>query len=108
MSDDDALQSRVRAALAGVPNVEEKKMFGGITFMVGGKMCVSAGKGRIMCRIDPTGHDAALKRPGCRTVVMKKRRYRGYVFVDASALNTRRQLQYWIELALAYNARAPL
>ena len=53
--------------------VEEKKMFGGLTFMVRGKMCVSVGKDRIMCRIDPAIHDAAIQRQGCRSVVMKGR-----------------------------------
>jgi hypothetical protein len=58
-----------------------------------------------MRRIDPAVYDAALKHTGCRTVVMRKRRCGGYVFVDASALGTRRALHYWIELALGYNAR---
>jgi len=46
-------------------------MFGGLAFMVEGKMCVCVGKARIMCRIDPAMHDAALKRNGCTTVEMK-------------------------------------
>ena len=62
---------RVRVALAHVPDVKQKKMFGSIAFMVRGKMCVSARAERIMCRIDPARHDAAVKRPGCRTVVME-------------------------------------
>ena len=103
---DDALFSRVKAALAPRPRVEEKKMFGGTTFMVRGKMCVSVGKERIMCRIDPAIHDAALERKGCRTVVMKGRRYRGFVYVDAEAVKTKRELNYWIGLALEYNGRA--
>jgi hypothetical protein len=48
-------------------------MFGGIAFMVEGRMCVSAGKARILCRTDRAIHDAALKRNGCTTVVMKGR-----------------------------------
>ncbi len=102
----DALKSRVKEALARIPRVEEKKMFGGTTFMVRGRMCVSVGKGRIMCRIDPAGHDAALERGGCRTVIMKGREYRGFVYVDAAALRTKRDLEYWIHLALDYNKRA--
>ena len=102
----DDLVSRVRASLGGTRGVEEKRMFGGITFMVRGKMCVSAGKGRIMCRIDPEAHDGALEREGCRTVVMKGREYRGYVYVDAAALRTKRDLESWVKLALDYNARA--
>lgn len=81
-------------------------MFGGIAFMVRGKMCVTVGKDRIMCRIDPAIHDAALERKGCRTVVMKGREYRGYVHVDANAVRAESELNYWIGLALAYNKTA--
>ncbi len=67
MAFDDALANRVRAALERRLPIEEKKMFGGIAFMVRGKMCVSVGRGRLMCRIDPAGHDTALQHKGCRT-----------------------------------------
>jgi TfoX/Sxy family transcriptional regulator of competence genes len=78
-------------------------MFGGLVFMVRGKMCVSVGKERIMCRLDPAIHDAALKHKGCRTVAMRGRPYRGYVYIDAEAVRTKRQLDYWVRLALDYN-----
>ena len=105
MPPDDVLVSRVKAALGRTRHVEEKKMFGGVTFMVRGKMCVSVGRDRIMCRIDPVIHDAALERQGCRTVVMKGRPYRGFVHVEAAAVRSKRDLDYWIGLALDYNAR---
>jgi len=100
---DDPLVGRVRAALERTVDVEEKRMFGGIVFMVGGKMCVSVGRDRLMCRIDPSLHDAALERTGCRTVVMKGRRYAGYVYVESKAVRTKRDLERWIGLALDYN-----
>jgi TfoX/Sxy family transcriptional regulator of competence genes len=103
---DDALVSRVKAALRRTHHVEEKKMFGGVTLMVRGKMCVSVGRDRIMCRIDPAIHDAALEHKGCRTVVMKGRQYRGFVHVDAAAVRSKRDLDYWIGLALDYNTKA--
>lgn len=106
MPRDDALTSRVKAALARIPRVKERKMFGGVTFMVRGKMCISAGKERIMCRIDPAMHDAALARKGCRTVVMGGRHYRGYVYVDAKAVRMKGDLDYWVGLALDYNNKA--
>jgi len=102
----DTLTARVRAALMDVPDVEEKKMFDGVTFMVNGKMCVSVGAQRLMCRIDPKDHDAALQRKGCRTVVMKGREYRGYVHVDAEAVSKPSDLRRWIDLALDFNGRA--
>jgi TfoX/Sxy family transcriptional regulator of competence genes len=103
---DDALASRVKAALGRSRRVEEKRMFGGLTFMVRGKMCVSVGKDRIMCRIDPAIHDTALERQGCRTVVMKGREYRGFVYVDREAVRTKGDLDYWVGLALDYNNEA--
>jgi hypothetical protein len=63
----------VRAALSGRIDFQEKRMFGGVTFMVREKVCISAGKGRIICRIDPDVHESALKREGCGTVIMKGR-----------------------------------
>jgi TfoX/Sxy family transcriptional regulator of competence genes len=103
MASDNELLNRVRLALADVPNVTEKRMFGGTAFMVRGKMCLSARTGRLMCRIDPALHAAALKRKGSRTVVMKGREYRGYVYVDEAAVKTKGALEYWVDLALNYN-----
>ena len=101
--EDPRLVERVREALAGVPRVTERRMFGGTGFMIRGHLCVSARSARLMCRIDPSTHDEAIERKGCHTMTMKGREYRGYVRVDASAVNTKRALQYWIKRALEYN-----
>ncbi|HEV2424548.1 MAG TPA: TfoX/Sxy family protein [Terriglobia bacterium] len=105
MSYDQDLADRVKATLASTQSLEERRMFGGLTFLVRKKMCVSVGKERIMCRIDPAVYDAALRRRGCRPVLMKGREYRGFVHVDAKALRTDRELDYWVLLALDYNQR---
>ena len=102
----EQLTKRIREALKGVPNVEEKKMFSGIAFMVNDKLCISAGNNRIMCRVDPVLHDELIQKNGCSTVVMKGREYKGYVWVDEDALSTKKQLGYWIKLALEYNPKA--
>jgi len=106
MAKETDLVARVRAALADVPRVQEKKMFGGTAFMVRGKMCVTARPERIMCRVDPAVHDDALKKPGSQTLVMKGREYRGYIQVAADAVATKRALDSWIALALDFNERA--
>lgn len=103
MNKPDELLDRVRAALAHVPGVAEKRMFGSIGFMVRGNLCVSCRPERIMCRIDPAGHDQAIARDGCRTVVMRGRECRGYIYVDAEAVQTQAALRRWIALALAFN-----
>src|SRR5262249_11276852 len=100
------LADRVRAALSGAGTVEEKKMFGGLMFMVNGKMCVSVGKNRIMCRIDPALHDDVLKKKRCRPVVMRGREYKGYVHVDEADVATKKEFNFWIGLALDYNKKA--
>jgi TfoX/Sxy family transcriptional regulator of competence genes len=96
---------RVRQAMTdcGISEVEEKKMFGGIAFMVRGLMCVTARPERIMCRIDPETHDEAVSRKGCSAMEMKGRVYRGYVFVAADALKSERELMFWVEKALTQN-----
>jgi TfoX/Sxy family transcriptional regulator of competence genes len=98
--------SRIREVLKNVPDVEEKKMFRGLVFMVDGKMCITVGDDEMMCRIDPALHEAVVGKNGCRTVVMKGKDYKGYVYVHESVLKSQDQLNYWIGLALDFNKRA--
>jgi len=81
-------------------------MFGGTAFMVNGKMCISVGHGRLMCRIDPELHQAAIERKGAQTVRMKGRSYTGYVYVSEGGLATKRDLDYWVRLCLDFNKQA--
>jgi TfoX/Sxy family transcriptional regulator of competence genes len=97
------LLERVRSALAGAPGMTERRMFGSMGFLVRGHLCVSCRPQRIMCRIDPGLHDAAILESGCSTVVMKGHECRGYVYVDADSLRTARMLRRWIDLALSHN-----
>jgi len=101
---DEKLAARVRRALAGQGKVEEKKMMGSLTFMVNGKMCVGILKDDLMARIDPAVHDEALKKKGCREMDFTGRPMRGFVFVGPEG--TKRGLDYWIKMALDFNARA--
>jgi len=106
MAYNEQLTSKIRAALAHVSDVEEKKMFRGVAFMVNKKLCMSAGDHEIMCRIDPAIHDEVLNRTGCRTVVMNGRKYRGYVYVNEEAIATKKDFDFWIGLALEFNKKA--
>ncbi len=87
-------------ALAHLPRVV---VFGGITFMVNDKMCISVGRNRLMCRIDPESHERAIERRGAQTVKMKGRAYRGFVHVRADAVASSRELDYWANACLEYN-----
>lgn len=105
MAYNEKLAGRIRRALAHLPRVEEKKMFGGIAFMVNGKMCLTAGEGRMMCRIDPALHEEAIGRGGC-TVIMGGREYKGYVHVGEEIIRPAAAFNYWVALALDFNGKA--
>lgn len=106
MAYSQVLKERIQTALAHLPHVEEKKMFGGVAFMVNGKICITVGKDRIMCRIDPAIHEQALKRKGSKTVIMRGREYKGYVHVNEDGLKLKRDFDYWINLSLDFNSVA--
>lgn len=104
MPPDETLVNRVRTAIGKSRRVEEKKMFGGIAFMVAGKMCVTVGKDRIMCRIDP----APMTRRSNGSLHHRRHETSGipgYVHIDADALSTKPDLGHWVKLALEFNGR---
>lgn len=106
MAYNDTIANRIRGALSHLSNVKEKKMFGGLAFMVDDKMCITAGADRMMCRINPAIHDEVIKRNGCHTVIMSGREYKGYVHVAWDSLQNQEDFDYWIGLALHYNKLA--
>src|ERR1700741_5273004 len=84
-------------------NIEEKKMFGGLCFMVNDKMCVGVEQDRLMVRLDPEVYEEVLEKDGCAPMDFTGKVMKGYVFVDKDVLLTKKQLEYWIKLALDYN-----
>ncbi len=87
-------------------NVEEKLIFGGLSFMVNGKMCVGVKPTRIMVRHDPALFDEIMEKPGCEPMVHGGKAMKGFTFVDIEELNTKKKLEYWVGIALAYNKTA--
>jgi TfoX/Sxy family transcriptional regulator of competence genes len=102
----EKLATSIRARLSLLPNIEEKKMMGGLVFMYNDKMCVGVMNDALMCRIDPALHEAALQKPGCHTIDFIKRPGSGYILVDESVLKTKKDLDHWINLALDFNKTA--
>jgi TfoX/Sxy family transcriptional regulator of competence genes len=102
----EKLANRIRESLADLPDVEEKKMFRGITFMVNTKMCVSVGGDEMMCRIDPAIHDEIIEKNGVREMIHGGKVMKGFVYVNETELKTKKALDYWIDLALGFNAKA--
>lgn len=100
----EKLADRVRELITAThKNVDEKKMFGGLCFMVNDKMCVGVEQERLMVRLDPEKYEEALGKKGCKPMDFTGKVMKGYVFVDINALNTNKKLEYWINLALDYN-----
>ncbi|MBI5373420.1 MAG: TfoX/Sxy family protein [Sphingobacteriales bacterium] len=107
MAYNEKLADRVREIIVLThKRVEEKKMFGGLCFMVNDKMCVGVEKERLMIRLDPARYEEVLEKEGCRPMDFTGKIMKGYVFVDAAVLTTSRKLDYWLQLALEYNAVA--
>ena len=100
----EKLADRVREIIALTnKKVEEKRMFGGLCFMVDDKMCVGVESERMMVRLDPAVFDEAIEKEGCGPMDFTGKVMKGFVFVDADVLKTKKQLDYWMELALEYN-----
>ncbi len=102
----EKLADRIREAISSVPKVEEKKMFGGICYMVNGKMCVGIVNDEMMCRIAPAIYETALEKKGCREMDFTGKPMKGYVFVSEEGMKTKRDFDYWIGLALEFNKKA--
>lgn len=106
MSYNEKLAVRVRELLQNKKRVEEKKMMGGLTFMVNDKMCVGVLNDDLMVRIDPDIYEEALERRGCRKMDFTGRPMRGFVFVDSDGIKSNKDLEYWLGLAIEYNKKA--
>jgi len=104
MAYNEKLADRTREIIALThKKIEEKKMFGGLCFMVNDKMCVGVEKNRMMVRLDPDKYDEVIEKEGCEPMDFTGKIMKGFVFVNDEALKTKKQLEYWIKLALDYN-----
>jgi TfoX/Sxy family transcriptional regulator of competence genes len=106
MAYNENLADRIRLRLAEVPTVQEKFMFGGVCFMVKGKMCIGIVKDEMMCRIDPDVYRAALEKKGCREMVFTGKPMKGYVYISDEGMKSKKDFDYWINLCLEFNSKA--
>ena len=103
MAYDEDLANRLRELLAGEDAVTEKKMFGGLAFLVHGHMSVSAsGQGGLLARIDPGETSAALSKPHVSLMEMRGRTMDGWVRVAPEGVRTKRQLEPWVRRSLSF------
>src|SRR5688572_8331280 len=107
MAYDEPLAARVRGCFKQRKVAfEEKRMMGGLCFLVNGKMCVGVEKERLMVRLDPDIYEPALQRKGCAPMDFTGRPLRGFVFVNAEGFAADADLTSWLELALEFNPKA--
>jgi len=102
----DALAGRMRKALSGRRALAEKRMFGGVCFLLKGNMLCGVGDGRFMFRVGKDQDAAALARPGARPMDFAGRAMKGFVWVDPAQCDARR-LRAWIAMAERYVGALP-
>jgi TfoX/Sxy family transcriptional regulator of competence genes len=100
MAYDEVLAERIRTALRGRDDVVEKKMFGGITFMVAGRMACGVVHDDLMVRVGPDGHDEAIAEPHARPMDFTGKPMRGMVYVAPAGVATDDALRGWVERAV--------
>ena len=108
MAYDEALADRIRALLATDPDVVEKKMFGGLAFLIGGNMSVSAsGQGGLLLRCDPEETDALVNGPHADRFEMRGRAMNGWLRVEAEGVETDDELARWVAVGVDYARSLP-
>ena len=108
MAYDEDLANRLRELLADEDAITEKRMFGGLAFLLHGNMSVSASRnGGLLVRIDPADSEAALSRPHVKLMEMGGRTMAGWITVAPEGLKTKRQLAPWVKRGVAFAKTLP-
>lgn len=108
MAYDEDLADRIRELLGTQRGVTEKKMFGGLAFLVKGNMAIAAsGQGGILVRSDPEEGEKLIARGSAQPMVMRGRSMAGWLRIDAEAVRTKRQLERWVKLGTDYARTLP-
>jgi TfoX/Sxy family transcriptional regulator of competence genes len=108
MAHDPALADRIREALSGIRGVTERRMFGGLAFLVNGNMAVAAsGRGDLMVRVPPEATETMLARAHVSPMVLSGRQTRGWIRIDIAGVRTGRQLKHWVDVGAGYAGGLP-
>jgi TfoX/Sxy family transcriptional regulator of competence genes len=106
---DEELADRIRELFAGESGLAEKKMFGGLAFLIGGNMAVAAsGQGGLLVRVDPAQSDKLVATTNARLMEMRGRSMQGWLRVDPEDLRTKRQLAKWVDCGTTYARSLPV
>jgi TfoX/Sxy family transcriptional regulator of competence genes len=104
---DEGLAQRVRELIEDEPGVSEKRMFGGLAFLVNGSMAVGVVKSELMVRVGPDDHAAALREPHARPMDFTKRPMKGFVFVGEAGCQEDDALAGWVQRGVRFAASLP-
>jgi TfoX/Sxy family transcriptional regulator of competence genes len=107
MAYDEGLAARVRDVLGDHPDIIEKKMFGGLAFMVQGNMACGIIQDDLMVRVGPEGYETALAQPHARSMDFTGKPMRGMVVVDGAGLDTDETLDEWVQRGLQFALSLP-
>jgi TfoX/Sxy family transcriptional regulator of competence genes len=108
MAYDEELADRIRALVASEENLTEKKMFGGLAFLIGGHMAVAAsGQGGLLVRAEPEEADPLLDDPAAEPMIMRGRPMSGWLRVPASAVEDQAELERWVGIGVGYAGGLP-
>ena len=108
MAYDEQLAERIRAVLATEPGLTEKRMFGGLAFLINGNMAVSAsGQGGLLLRVEPAQTDSLISTPHVRRFAMRGREMDGWLRVDEQAVATDDELRRWVAHGVDYARSLP-
>ena len=107
MTYDESLAGRVRALLQDLPNVGERKMFGGLAFMVQGNMCCGVLNGELMVRVGADAYAEALSQPHARPMDFTGRPMVGFLYVGSPGLASEQGLAAWIQRSLDFILTLP-
>ena len=108
MAYDEGLAQRIREQLIDEQGLSEKKMFGGVAFMIHGNMCAGVVSDNPMLRVGPDGHDDALSQPHARPMDFTGRPVKGMIYVDQDGIESDADLQTWLGRALSFARSLPM
>jgi TfoX/Sxy family transcriptional regulator of competence genes len=107
MAYNEALAKRIRAGLKGLRGMEEKKMFGGVGFLIHGNLACGVHRQDMVVRLSEGDYEAALKSPGIRVFDITGRPMRGWILVSAGACDTDRSLKKWLDKSVQFAKSLP-
>jgi TfoX/Sxy family transcriptional regulator of competence genes len=105
MSYNEKLAEKIRASLEGTKNLTEKKMFGGIVFMINDKICVGVDKNDMIIRCEPEMTNELLSKPNVIPFDLTARPMKGWLLISEDGISTKKNFDYWVQIAVVTNEK---